>query len=183
MPRRAWRRRTCWRRLTLYHIAQKACNNALKHANVEVRLRGARDVAVLEIQDDGTGVVVPTTGPGRQEGLGLRIMRNRAEIIGAELAIEAAPPHGTLVRCILKPERRHGPKKIRRKSPERTKGRRYEGVAMSCRPDDAESAVRPTGTNEVAENGRKCQVFGARQTDLRAPVAENGRDGGVERLR
>ncbi|HWB10270.1 MAG TPA: PAS domain S-box protein [Pirellulales bacterium] len=100
----------------LYHIAQEACNNALRHSqakNVEVRWHDEAGAVVLEIQDDGTGFVVPKEVGGaviqNQEGLGLRIMRNRAGIIGAELAIESAPPHGTLVRCTLQPERRHGP--------------------------------------------------------------------------
>jgi two-component system sensor kinase FixL len=97
----------------LYHIAQEACSNALKHsqaANVDVRLHNEEGTIFLEIRDDGRGFVEPSKTEGGQEGLGLRIMRNRAGIIGAELAIEAAPPHGTLVRCTLKPEHRHGPK-------------------------------------------------------------------------
>jgi signal transduction histidine kinase len=34
-------------------------------------------------------------------GLGLRVMRNRAAIIGAYLTIEPAQPTGTVVRCRL----------------------------------------------------------------------------------
>jgi PAS domain S-box-containing protein len=91
----------------LYHIAQEACTNALKHArtdNIHVRLARAGEAIVLEIEDDGIGMV-----PGSQEGLGLRIMRNRSSVIGAELMIQAVSPRGTLVKCVLKPERRRGP--------------------------------------------------------------------------
>jgi nitrate/nitrite-specific signal transduction histidine kinase len=34
-------------------------------------------------------------------GLGLRIMQNRAAIIGAKLTIEPAKPKGTAVTCVL----------------------------------------------------------------------------------
>ena len=65
----------------LYHIAQEACTNALKHANaknVEIRMQSTNDTFVLQIEDDGIGIskVAP-------QGLGLRIMRNRASVIGA----------------------------------------------------------------------------------------------------
>lgn len=92
----------------LYHIAQEACTNALKHAratNLTVRLKATDDRVLLEVQDDGAGIQ-----PGSEEGLGLRIMRNRASIIKAELTIEPVAPHGTLIRCVYKPERRHGSK-------------------------------------------------------------------------
>jgi nitrate/nitrite-specific signal transduction histidine kinase len=40
------------------------------------------------------------------KGLGLRIMRNRAAIVGATLKFLRAQPHGTLVQCVL-PRSRH----------------------------------------------------------------------------
>jgi len=98
----------------LYHIAQEACTNALKHAkarNVEIRLRPllgeaflsprGRGRVVLEIQDDGRGI--PKDTP---EGLGLRIMRHRARVIRARLTIEPVKPRGTVVSCIFQ-ERSH----------------------------------------------------------------------------
>jgi two-component system CheB/CheR fusion protein len=84
----------------LYHIAQEACTNALKHAhakNIEVYLRPTDHGLVLQIQDDGTGISDDAT-----EGLGMRIMRNRANLIGAELTIKAAHPWSTVVTCTLK---------------------------------------------------------------------------------
>jgi nitrate/nitrite-specific signal transduction histidine kinase len=36
-----------------------------------------------------------------EQGLGLRIMRNRAAILGAKLTIAPAEPHGTAVTCVL----------------------------------------------------------------------------------
>jgi nitrate/nitrite-specific signal transduction histidine kinase len=50
------------------------------------------------VQDDGTGIGAAAT---QVPGLGLRIMRNRAAIIGAVLTIEPAQPTGTLVTCTV----------------------------------------------------------------------------------
>ena len=84
----------------LFHIAQEACTNALKHSqarNVEIRLRSADHTYMLEIQDDGVGI-----SQDAHQGLGLRIMRNRAGVIGATLTIELVKPQGTIVKCILR---------------------------------------------------------------------------------
>lgn len=50
----------------------------------------------LEIEDDGEGFQLET-----HDGLGIRVMQNRAGIIGGCLTIEPARPHGTLVRCTI----------------------------------------------------------------------------------
>jgi signal transduction histidine kinase len=84
----------------LYLIAQEAVHNAVKHARaqkVRITLR-ADGGLVLRVQDDGVGM---RASPAEGQGLGLRIMRNRAAILGAKLTIERADPSGTLVSCVL----------------------------------------------------------------------------------
>lgn len=85
----------------LYLIAQEAVHNAVKHArpvNIRVFLE-SNDCLLLSVQDDGIGMIAkPDEDHG---GLGLRIMRNRASIIGATLTIQPAEPTGTLVTCVL----------------------------------------------------------------------------------
>ncbi|MBS0372977.1 MAG: PAS domain-containing protein [Proteobacteria bacterium] len=87
----------------LYRIAQEAIGNANRHAGArEVRLgfdRTARRLRLV-VEDDGVGLAPGDEGRG---GLGLRIMRARAELIGAQLVISAAPGQGTRVEC-LRPE-------------------------------------------------------------------------------
>jgi len=51
---------------------------------------------VLEVADDGRGVVAPRAG-----GVGLSSMRERAEAVGGTLDIRATPGRGTLVRAVL----------------------------------------------------------------------------------
>jgi signal transduction histidine kinase len=85
----------------LYLIAQEAVHNAVKHAqaqNLRITLTIAEVNTVLSVQDDGIGMPAP---PTETQGLGLRIMRNRAAILGARLTIEPAAPTGTVVRCVL----------------------------------------------------------------------------------
>jgi PAS domain S-box-containing protein len=84
----------------LYLIAKEAVNNALKHAkprNIRISLHVDSQL-VLRVQCDGIGM---PTRPETKGGLGLRIMRNRAAIIGAHLTIEPTEPSGTTVTCRL----------------------------------------------------------------------------------
>lgn len=84
----------------LYLIAQEAVHNAVKHAlarkaRITLRVDGG---LVLRVEDDGTGM---PARPGANPGMGLRIMRNRAAILGARLTFERAEPTGTVVTCVL----------------------------------------------------------------------------------
>lgn len=90
----------------LYWIAQEAVANAHKYAEGEgivLRLHheentDAGEAFILEVEDDGSGFDVSDP---MHEGLGLRTMKYRAELLNAELTIDSAPGEGTLVRCRL----------------------------------------------------------------------------------
>ena len=85
----------------LYLIAQEAVHNAVKHGRCQNILISVESnhLLVLRVQDDGIGI--PDQPTENRSGLGLRIMRNRASIIGATLTVEPATPAGTLVTCTL----------------------------------------------------------------------------------
>ena len=86
--------------LVVYRIAQEALTNTARHARAErVQLRlGWRDGAVeLLVRDDGRGFDPARTA----EGAGIRGMRERAVLVGAELWLEASPRWGTEVRLRL----------------------------------------------------------------------------------
>jgi PAS domain S-box-containing protein len=85
-----------------YRIAQEATNNALKHgqaSRITIRLDNDDEGGMrLQIEDDGKGL--PHTRP--TEGLGLRLMKLRAETVGARFGIENVDDEGgTRVECIL----------------------------------------------------------------------------------
>jgi signal transduction histidine kinase len=85
----------------LFRITQEAVANAGKHADastVTVRLRCEDGQALLQVEDDGRGFGrVDPLGPGEPGHIGLASMRERAEMLGGELAIDSSD-RGTLVR-------------------------------------------------------------------------------------
>ena len=82
----------------LYRIAQEAARNAVEHgAAREVLIQltfGHRDM-LLTVQDDGEGFNTKTNG----HGMGLRIMRYRAQCIGGSCEVQTGEGKGTTVRC------------------------------------------------------------------------------------
>jgi signal transduction histidine kinase len=85
----------------LYRIAREAARNAGLHGAAErivIQLRETESAVELEVRDDGQGMAeVPTEGPG----MGLQIMRHRAELVGGVLDIDSEPGRGTVVRCTI----------------------------------------------------------------------------------
>lgn len=91
----------------LFRIAQEAINNAVKHAQASeltITLAAMPDELILCVADDGVGV---DTSAAEQEGIGLRVMRHRAELIHARLEIEPGDSGGTLVTCRLRKDHHH----------------------------------------------------------------------------
>ena len=82
--------------VAFYRIAQEALNNIIKHANatqVNVHLQ-LGDCLRLSIIDDGVGFDPASIPP---DHLGLKIMRERAETVGAKLSIYSEPGEGAVV--------------------------------------------------------------------------------------
>jgi PAS domain S-box-containing protein len=85
----------------LYRIAQEAVSNAARHGrakSIAVTLERTIDGIQLSIRDDGSGFRV---SPNRTGGMGLHIMRYRAELIGATLTIDVGKGFGARVTCLL----------------------------------------------------------------------------------
>lgn len=93
--------------LQVYRIIQEALTNALKHSQsdrIEVNLfyenrakrkgKSDRSLMITEVIDYGIGIPDAVS----EEGMGLRIMKYRAETAGIEFKIERLRP-GTRVRC------------------------------------------------------------------------------------
>jgi signal transduction histidine kinase len=84
-------------RLAFYRVAQEALGNVAKHAQatmVKLSLTNGADVQ-LRIEDNGEGFDPCSVPAGH---LGLIIMRERADSVGAKLEIRSSPGHGTDVR-------------------------------------------------------------------------------------
>ena len=84
-------------RVALYRIAQESLNNVVKHArarHVSVILQHGHDRIALSVRDDGQGFK-PSAVP--QGHLGIGIMLERAQAVGARLVIESQLGAGTLI--------------------------------------------------------------------------------------
>jgi len=86
----------------LYRIAQEAVSNALKHSRareIRVSLEDKPDRLTLTVSDNGRGAVkVVANGTG----MGLRVMKYRADLIGGLLDVDSAPHRGTRVTCAVR---------------------------------------------------------------------------------
>lgn len=83
--------------ISLYRIAQEALNNVYKHARatqVQVQLQNFADGVELRVLDDGCGFDPYQIPP---DHLGVRIMRERALEIEAQLSITSQPGNGTQI--------------------------------------------------------------------------------------
>jgi signal transduction histidine kinase len=89
----------------LYRLAQEAMTNALKHSGADsltIHVSETDDWAVVRVHDDGQGF-----DPSEATvGFGLVGMRERVELLGGSIEIEAAPGSGTTVIARLPVRRR-----------------------------------------------------------------------------
>ncbi len=86
--------------LVVYRVVQESLNNIAAHANaseVRVELDREPDGPVVRVADNGCGFA----GPGRDGGLGLTGMRERARLAGGQLDVRSAPGEGTTVELRL----------------------------------------------------------------------------------
>lgn len=82
-----------------FRIAQESLTNALRHASageISLTLRPRCDYLTLQIADDGDGF-----DPDSPRGLGLIMMRERAQTVGGTLRIDSEPGVGTQVSLLL----------------------------------------------------------------------------------
>jgi signal transduction histidine kinase len=87
--------------LNIYRIAQEAVTNALKHAQASeiiVRLRKDDHHLVLSVSDDGTGM---RSQGRRKKGMGIHMMKYRADVCDGKLEIESERGRGTTVSCLI----------------------------------------------------------------------------------
>jgi signal transduction histidine kinase len=85
----------------LYHIAQEAAMNAVKHANaskIDILLANSDGKFDLTVTDNGDGFPDKLAQP---PGLGLRLMAHGATLIGGKFVIDRNRNGGTVVTCKL----------------------------------------------------------------------------------
>lgn len=94
------------RELVIYRIVQEALINVAKHAHaktVVVTLEAdAAGRGVLEIEDDGVGFPSAQTDRLPAGHFGIVSMRERAEMVGAELEVKSSPGAGATVQVLFR---------------------------------------------------------------------------------
>ena len=88
----------------IYRITQEALENITHHAkakNVWLGIDQESGKSVLSIRDDGTGFDQSILNK-KNDRLGLKGMRERAEMLNARLEIESQPDKGTLIQLKLR---------------------------------------------------------------------------------
>lgn len=84
----------------LYTICLELCNNILKHADateVQIDMIKQGEMLQLFVSDDGKGFIVEAT----HDGMGMKNLRGRAEVLKSKLTIHSALDEGTLVSLAL----------------------------------------------------------------------------------
>jgi signal transduction histidine kinase len=83
----------------LYRIAQEGVRNAVRHGQartIRLHLHGSRAKVRLAVTDDGVGMPPDAVDAA---GMGLKIMKYRARILGGEVRFERADGGGTRIVC------------------------------------------------------------------------------------
>jgi signal transduction histidine kinase len=91
--------------IQMYRIAQEAVNNAVKHSKaktIRIGLSQRCGRIILTVRDTGVGYF---RKPDTSTGMGQRIMKHRADTIGATLTVTGVRGKGTMVTCELPCER------------------------------------------------------------------------------
>ena len=86
----------------LFRIAQEAITNAIKHGKpgrIELSLTETPERIVLAVRDNGAGLPARVK---KNPGMGLRIMRYRAGMIGGSLVLQKEAGGGTMVVCTVR---------------------------------------------------------------------------------
>jgi len=82
---------------SIFRIIQEALANILWHSQAEqvvINLDYHSDMLVLSIEDNGVGFDFQKN---QHEGMGLKSMCERAELVGGELVVNSKPGHGTKI--------------------------------------------------------------------------------------
>jgi two-component system, NarL family, sensor histidine kinase UhpB len=86
--------------LVVYRVAQEALTNVARHAGatrVDLRLDHSVEHAMLTVRDDGRGIH-PGALPSSR---GIRGMRERAMLIGAQIEVTSKPGRGTVIKLSI----------------------------------------------------------------------------------
>lgn len=87
------------------HQASHLCRIAAEAlSNVRYHSGASRVTVTLQVVDDSLALTVTDNGRGirnREDGFGLRGMRERAQLLDGRITLDTPPDGGTMVRCVV----------------------------------------------------------------------------------
>lgn len=92
------------RELILFRIAQEVLNNIIKHSGareISIKLNYQPSFFSMQIIDNGEGFDLSPLQENNKFGLGIRNMKNRAQLIGGQFEIASTLGVGTTVEIVL----------------------------------------------------------------------------------
>jgi len=90
--------------LAIFRIVQEALHNVQRHARarrIGLRISVRSAEMVIMVEDDGQGFRPSAVASTATGGFGLHGMRERAEVIGAQLTVRSEPGQGTTVTLVV----------------------------------------------------------------------------------
>jgi two-component system sensor histidine kinase DegS len=90
--------------MTAFRVIQESLQNVHRHARSSktwVTISTNQSGIVVEIRDNGEGFRPASTSSTTTGGNGIAGMRERAEVIGAKLAVKSAPGDGTTIKLTI----------------------------------------------------------------------------------
>ena len=88
-------------RIAVYRVIQEALTNISRHSGadkVTISLKKEKKRFVLQLQDNGVGILSHPDWPPKNAGLGIRNMQERIDAIGGTIQFEHARPTGLIIK-------------------------------------------------------------------------------------
>lgn len=85
----------------IYYIILEAITNSIKHGNatkIIVEIKTKKEDLLISILDNGTGI---NNSPNKNSGIGMDLMRYRADLISGEITFKPGKNGGTRVSCMI----------------------------------------------------------------------------------
>jgi PAS domain S-box-containing protein len=91
--------------IALFRISQEALMNTAKHASTQlviIKLKRADNMIWFAVADEGNGFLPAATSLNLNgAGWGMRIMRERAELVGGHFNVDSVPGKGTTISVVM----------------------------------------------------------------------------------
>ncbi|MBQ7359451.1 MAG: sensor histidine kinase [Lachnospiraceae bacterium] len=86
--------------MTIFRVVQECCSNAIKHSGgnlLSVSMKQKEDYYEISIEDNGVGFDIEETKHMKQNHFGLKVMKERVELLGGKVLMKSIKGQGTKV--------------------------------------------------------------------------------------